>query len=64
MLVNGAKETLEKSMSLYQYLESKGYVITRIAVERNGEIIPKTTYNECILTEADTLEIVNFVGGG
>ena len=64
MLVNGAKETLEKSMSLYQYLESKGYVITRIAVERNGEIIPKATYNECIQTEADTLEIVNFVGGG
>ena len=54
MLVNGAKETLEKRMSLFQYLESKGYVITRIAVERNGEIIPKATYNECILTAADT----------
>ena len=36
----------------------------RIAVERNGEIIPKTSYQDIILQDGDVLEVVSFVGGG
>lgn len=36
----------------------------RVAVERNGDIAPRTTWNTTILLEGDKLEIVQFVGGG
>ena len=36
----------------------------RIAVEMNGAIIPKATYEQVTVTNDDTLEVVSFVGGG
>lgn len=36
----------------------------KVAVERNGEIVPRSTLAEAALAEGDTLEIVHFVGGG
>jgi sulfur carrier protein len=36
----------------------------RIAVEKNGEIVPKAKYAETLLAEGDALEVVSFVGGG
>lgn len=36
----------------------------KVAVERNGEIVPRSTLGEAALGEGDTLEIVHFVGGG
>ena len=47
-----------------QYLKSADYNPKRIAVERNGEIIPKSKYEETLLSDGDVLEIVSFVGGG
>lgn len=64
MKVNGNNETLQKPMLLIDYLENRGFRTGRIAVERNGEIIPKSAYSQTLLSDADTLEIVHFVGGG
>lgn len=36
----------------------------KVAVERNGEIVPRSTLADAPLAEGDTLEIVHFVGGG
>jgi thiazole synthase len=36
----------------------------KVAVERNGEIVPRSTLGEAVLAEGDRLEIVHFVGGG
>lgn len=36
----------------------------KVAVERNGEIVPRSTLGEAPLAEGDRLEIVHFVGGG
>ena len=49
---------------LAEYLEGAGYDIKRIAVERNGGIIPKARYSESTLSDGDEIEIVSFVGGG
>nr|WP_294680568.1 sulfur carrier protein ThiS [uncultured Anaerotignum sp.] len=46
------------------YLETTDFNPKRIAVERNGEIVPKAAYNETILQDGDVVEVVNFVGGG
>lgn len=50
--------------TITQYLEQTDYVLQYIAVEQNGNIIPKSTYDEVVLKDGDTLEIVSFVGGG
>ena len=50
--------------TLAEYLAATSYDSKRIAVERNGEIVPKAAYEVTVLEENDTLEIVSFVGGG
>ena len=51
-------------MTLDAYLQTTDYDRRRIAVERNGEIVPKAQYSETVLQEGDTVEVVSFVGGG
>lgn len=50
--------------TLAEYLAGTDYNPKRIAVERNGEIVPKVAYGETILQDGDVIEVVNFVGGG
>lgn len=64
MKVNGTTIFLGEQQSLFDFLEANQYDIRLIAVERNGEIVPKATYKDVMLDDEDTLEIVNFVGGG
>lgn len=64
MKINGEVKSVEKEISLADFLTKEGYQVSRIAVERNGEIVPKGEYASVILSDADTLEIVSFVGGG
>jgi len=64
MKVNGKVQVIHESQSLLDFLLKKNYDISFIAVERNGEIVPKSTYEQVMLKDEDTLEIVNFVEGG
>ena len=61
--INGEKINKDV-IKLSSYLEEIGINPQRIAVELNGEILPKSQYSEAILKDGDTVEIVNFVGGG
>lgn len=45
-------------------LQALGLKEKKIAVERNREIVPRSLYSEVNLQPGDTIEIVNFVGGG
>lgn len=61
--VNG--ESLDiQGKTVAEYLASTSYDMKRIAVERNGEIVPKARYAETLLMDGDSVEIVSFVGGG
>ena len=62
--VNGNLVTDADSLTLHDYLSREGYSFAFIAVECNGQIIPKSMYKEKILNEDDHLEVVSFVGGG
>ena len=64
MRVNGKQVELKESLTLEKFLESNGYVLTKVAVELNGKIVPRKEYAVTILQETDALEIVCFVGGG
>lgn len=50
--------------TIAEYLEATDFDIRLIAIERNGEIIPKSQYGEIILKDGDSVEVVSFVGGG
>ncbi len=45
-----------------EYLETTSYEPKRIAVERNGDIVPKSQYGETVLKDGDIVEVVSFVG--
>ena len=62
--INGIEKIGYEGMSLVAVLEKEDYQTERIAVEKNGEIIPKKVWHTDILKEGDVLEVVNFVGGG
>ncbi|MCL2073756.1 MAG: sulfur carrier protein ThiS [Marinilabiliaceae bacterium] len=64
MLVNGKNITIDNKLYLQKFLEQEGYIIDRVAVEKNGTIVPKDNFVSEILLDSDHLEIVNFVGGG
>ncbi|MGM9583529.1 MAG: sulfur carrier protein ThiS [Phascolarctobacterium sp.] len=64
MLINGQAYTLTKTMSLQELLQEQGYRNNLVAVELNGAIVRRTEYGSTMLTAADRLEIVSFVGGG
>lgn len=49
---------------LSDFLSENNYDLRRIAVEKNGDIVPKSQYDETVLMDGDVLEIVSFVGGG
>lgn len=64
-MVNINGEALEiAGTTLAQWLESAGYDSGRIAVERNGAIVPRGCYAQTLLEDGDCLEVVRFVGGG
>ncbi|MBQ6787927.1 MAG: sulfur carrier protein ThiS [Lachnospiraceae bacterium] len=50
--------------TISQYLQTTDYEQKRIAVERNGEIVPKSKYSEVTIQDEDVIEVVSFVGGG
>ena len=50
--------------TIAEYIKTTQYDIRRIAVERNGNIVPKSEYDKVVLKEGDSLEVVGFVGGG
>lgn len=61
--INGTEQDIA-GMPLTEYLHSANYDVKRIAVECNGEIVPKVEYESVILRDGDSLEVVSFVGGG
>lgn len=50
--------------TISEYLATTNFDQKRIAVERNGDIVFKSKYNETILQDGDSIEVVSFVGGG
>ncbi len=62
--VNGEAFPLRDGMNVRELIEEMDFDETKIAVEYNGEILPKCDYGKTILHDGDVLEVVSFVGGG
>lgn len=64
VILNGQSRALEAGMTIKTMLESLGFDPAKIAVERNLEIVPRSSYDRIPVAEGDRLEIVHFIGGG
>lgn len=62
--INGEVETLAAPLSVAALLDARGLAGKRLAVERNGEIVPRSRHGETLLVAGDRIEIVVAVGGG
>ena len=61
--ING-EELNVAGKKISEYLATTNYDPTRIVVERNGDIVFKSQYDETLLQDGDSIEVVSFVGGG
>ena len=64
LIINGESRSFPPPLTLAQLVDSLSLVGKRIAIERNGEIVPRSLYAETLLVDNDRLEIVVAVGGG
>jgi sulfur carrier protein len=62
--INGEIRQFPEDLSVAGLIELLGYTGKRIAIERNGEIVPKSQHASTALASGDQLEIVVAVGGG
>jgi sulfur carrier protein len=62
--VNGQVRQFKPGANIERLLDELELVGKRVAVEKNGEIIPRSRYADTHLADGDTLEIVVAVGGG
>jgi thiamine biosynthesis protein ThiS len=62
--INGATRQFPQAISFAALIEEMGLAGKRIALERNGEIVPRSSFTAQQLAEGDRLEIVVAVGGG
>ncbi|HEX2574512.1 MAG TPA: sulfur carrier protein ThiS [Polyangia bacterium] len=62
--VNGAIHEVEAGCTVARLVELLEVSSARVAVERNGEVVPRRRWAEVALDEGDALEVVTFVGGG
>ncbi len=61
--INGTFEDVA-GMTILAYLENANYDLKRVVVEKNEEIVPKAEYENVVLCDDDTIEVISFVGGG
>jgi sulfur carrier protein len=64
VMVNGSAQRFEAPIHVSALLERLSMAGKKVAVERNGEIVPKSAHASTLIAHGDQLEIVVAVGGG
>jgi sulfur carrier protein len=62
--VNGAAQRFEQPLPVSALIEKMSLLGKKIAVEKNGEIVPRGLHQQTLVENGDRLEIVVAVGGG
>ena len=62
--INGDNRQFGRALAVTELLDELALAGKRVAIERNGEIVPRSRYADTRLTNGDHLEIVVAVGGG
>jgi thiamine biosynthesis protein ThiS len=65
LIVNGKRyDNLEDDITMRELLDHLKLPAKKIAIERNREIVSKSTYDSVSLNDGDIIEIIHFIGGG
>jgi len=64
ILLNGEHRQLDPGATIAVLLDAEGLAQRRVAVEVNGEIVPRGRHAEHALADGDNVEIVHALGGG
>jgi len=64
IFVNGHEKSCSASLTLYSLLIELEQANKRVAVEVNGEIVPRSHFENKLVVDGDEIEIINAVGGG
>ncbi len=62
--VNGEERSIEAAPHVAGLVAALGLDGRKVAVERNLQIVPRSTYDSTPIAEGDRIEIVHFIGGG
>ena len=62
--LNGEPRHFPAALTIAALLDAEGLAERRVAVEVNGEIVPRSQHPEHVLAEGDVVEIVHALGGG
>ena len=62
--VNGEHKRVPGGQTLAELVTLMGFVPEKVAVERNLEVVPRSTLAQVLVEDGDELEVVHFVGGG
>ena len=61
---NGVALNIADACTLAELIAAQGLTGKRIAVERNGEIVPRSQHADCLCAAGDIIEVVHAIGGG
>ena len=64
IVLNGEEINIANNLNVMGLIELYELPASKVAVERNLEIVPKSAYVTTMLKENDKIEIVHFIGGG
>ncbi len=64
LTVNGDAMEIPEGTTVRGLIEHMGLSGGPVAVERNGEVVPRASHPSTALTDGDVIEVVHFVGGG
>ena len=64
VLINGTPREFEQAISVAALIQDMQLSGKRVALERNGEIVPRSRFHEARLADGDCIEVVMAVGGG
>jgi sulfur carrier protein len=64
VIINGERREAARGTTLAGLIAAIGLDPTRVAVERNLAIVPRSTFGEVVVEDGDAFEFVHFVGGG
>jgi sulfur carrier protein len=64
LLINGEERRFADLSDIAALVAALGLDARKIAVERNLEIVPRSSYAATALSDGDRIEIVHFIGGG
>jgi thiamine biosynthesis protein ThiS len=64
IFLNGDEVVFDTEISVSNLLEKYSLDARKIAIERNLQIVPRSSFAETFLNDGDRIEIIHFIGGG